>query len=267
MSTKRGFTLVELLVVIAIIALLMSILMPALARVRKQAKLVICQSNLNQLSIAFAGYTGDNDGKFNRGWPPYGGEGDWWAGGHKWPYTLFPYYQDERVRFCPMATKSIFTEQNVSLWAWPKMDATSSDSYQKPEGSYGTNEWTGNQVDEEDGWERIPGANWKTIDVKGGGRIPLVMDCYWAGGFPDDTHEPRDYENIVEDPLGQPEMQRYNINRHDYSINICFVDLSVKRAGLKQLWGLKWHRLFNTNCIPPSYDWPEWMKDCRDYEL
>lgn len=265
MNTKRGFTLVELLVVIAIIALLMSILMPALARVRKQAKLVICQANLNQWGIVFAMYTGDNDGYLNRGWPPDGG--NWWAGGHKWPYTLEAYYQDERLRFCPMATKSIFAEQNASLWAWPKLDATSFDSWQKPEGSYGTNEWTGNQNEEEGGWERIPGANWKRMDVKGTGIIPLITDCYWAGGFPEDTHEPRDVENFVEDPLGQPEMKRYNINRHDYSINICFLDLSVKRVGLKQLWKLKWHRLFNTDCIPPNYNWPEWMDDCKDYPL
>jgi len=41
---RRGFTLIELLVVISIIALLMAILMPALARVRNQAKTVICQN-------------------------------------------------------------------------------------------------------------------------------------------------------------------------------------------------------------------------------
>ncbi|MHC4719972.1 MAG: type II secretion system protein, partial [Planctomycetota bacterium] len=62
MEGKKAFTLVELLVVIAIIALLMSILMPALARVRRQAKTVVCQSNLKQLANCFSTYSNDNDG-------------------------------------------------------------------------------------------------------------------------------------------------------------------------------------------------------------
>jgi prepilin-type N-terminal cleavage/methylation domain-containing protein len=47
-NVRRGFTLVELLVVIAIIAVLMAILMPTLQRVRRQARSVVCQSNLKQ---------------------------------------------------------------------------------------------------------------------------------------------------------------------------------------------------------------------------
>jgi prepilin-type N-terminal cleavage/methylation domain-containing protein/prepilin-type processing-associated H-X9-DG protein len=50
---KRGFTLIELLVVIAIIALLLSILMPALSKVKEQAKSLVCKTNLRAVSAAF----------------------------------------------------------------------------------------------------------------------------------------------------------------------------------------------------------------------
>ena len=62
MNTRRGFTLVELLVVIAIIALLVAILMPALQRVKKQAKAAICQANLGQWGLVWSMYCEDNNG-------------------------------------------------------------------------------------------------------------------------------------------------------------------------------------------------------------
>jgi prepilin-type N-terminal cleavage/methylation domain-containing protein/prepilin-type processing-associated H-X9-DG protein len=59
---SSAFTLVELLVVIGIIAVLVSLLMPVLAKVRESAKQVTCSSNLRALGTAMLMYANDNDG-------------------------------------------------------------------------------------------------------------------------------------------------------------------------------------------------------------
>lgn len=61
---KKGFTLIELLVVIAIIALLLSIIMPALKKAKKQAQNLICRSNLRQWGAVFTMYLQDHNNSF-----------------------------------------------------------------------------------------------------------------------------------------------------------------------------------------------------------
>jgi len=103
-----AFTLVELLVVIGIIALLISILMPALTRARDQAMRAKCMANLRSLTNAWMMYANDNKGKLVSAEtsPPGGGyPGGWvWSGtgldaitsGH-----LYPYLKTVEVYQCP----------------------------------------------------------------------------------------------------------------------------------------------------------------------
>jgi prepilin-type processing-associated H-X9-DG protein len=80
--------------------------------------------------------------------------------------------------------------------------------------------------------------NWKTTGHRGSANIPVVADCNWVGGNP--SH--------IDRPLADVEgnMSHFAIDRHSGTINICFMDWSVRRVGIKCLWTLKWHRVFET---------------------
>ena len=63
-KTRHAFTLIELLMVISIIALLISILLAALQRAKRQARLLYCMSNLKQIGVGMAGYVSENNGHY-----------------------------------------------------------------------------------------------------------------------------------------------------------------------------------------------------------
>src|SRR5436305_1348286 len=94
-SRERAFTLIELLVVIAIIAILASMLLPALARAKEAGNRISCVNNLRQLSISLSLYSGDNNGKY----PPRSGGVT--VEDPRWPGRLQKSFSDIRILRCP----------------------------------------------------------------------------------------------------------------------------------------------------------------------
>ena len=62
-KAEHGFTLIELLVVVSIVALLVALLLPALGSARKNARELVCLSNLRQLHLGHTYYFNDNNGR------------------------------------------------------------------------------------------------------------------------------------------------------------------------------------------------------------
>lgn len=109
-----GFTLIELLVVISIIAVIASMLMPAIASARQMANRTACGSQMRQVFIGLTGYLGDNNDFYPgvarstaySGWGAHRGSG-------RWQHALEPYTGTFAVFNCPTVRRS-----------WPRFAVT-----------------------------------------------------------------------------------------------------------------------------------------------
>lgn len=115
---KKNFTLIELLIVIAIIAILASMLLPALQKAKHKAKEITCANQLKQLGTTFSLYANDN-----QGWLPRDSDDD----GAPWVNKLDDYL-GLNVIYTKEATCGIF---KCPSWYWMQYD-----SYKRPGISY-----------------------------------------------------------------------------------------------------------------------------------
>lgn len=279
MTKRRGFTLIELLVVIAIIALLMSILMPALAKVKDQARAIGCAANLRQWNFTFNMYIGENDGKF------FSGCND---SGYWFPLQLTFEQQNWRINkswFCPTATKPIISATDVQSAtlniynAWGVFKSPTSMIYQgktysmNPNGicgSFGLNGYMLGIPKTTTYEGAVPARNGYRdfYNVKSTNEVPVFLDALRFDFWPLENTPPaqNEYEMWTGNNMG-----RICINRHRGFTNSSFLDWSVRRVGLKELYKLKWHRAFNVKGPwtlaggVRDEDWPDWIRPFKDY--
>ena len=258
----RAFTLVELLVVMSLMALLTSIVLPALHQAGRQARTLACRSQLRQWGLGFSMFLQERDSVILN------------VASEVWQPFWLPYCDRRPGLFlCPMATRY---ELNRNDPTWPAQEAVGCGRGSKSTawklatrtpatlepgpllGSYGVNNL---------------GLLFLESRITRGRRsdcstIPVFLD----GSFYENQATSTDKPPAFDGELTCPEdIKGWCINRHAGGINGLFLDWSVRKIGLKDLWTLNWSPWFDTKNpwtraggVQPN-DWPLWMRKLKDY--
>jgi prepilin-type N-terminal cleavage/methylation domain-containing protein/prepilin-type processing-associated H-X9-DG protein len=294
-ARRRGFTLIELLVVIAIVALLMALLVPALSSARKQAKAMVCQARLRQWGTILALYAQDNEGHFPCNLS--GDAGAWLLRGAllsinnkdaNVPQDSFFHFRTKDIACCPLATRyypddrefgsPMSVPASLNVGQMYTQLGTLDLSYPawvihvpapRCVGSYGLNRFLfrphfQSTLTFVPPAELTQGAD--IFSIAGKANIPVILDSAAPSGGPPSASDGPPLDASFS-KLAWP----FCVSRHDGFVNGVFLDWSVRKIGLKELWKLKWFRDFDTNGpwtqaggVKPN-DWPEWMRGFKDY--
>lgn len=256
MKRLKGFTLIELLVVISIIALLLSILLPALKRVRAIAKSAVCKSNLKQICLATTLYAQDYDQEMF----PFSH-----AAGQYWIHQIAIYFDDDKyqdiakklgpdetitdgvmqIAFCPCANKRPANVTGSFWWG----TSTESWGFMRSEGSYGFNCWFLPKTPDirYSVHDNQPGDFFMKFSEASGG-TPLVGDSFWIGACPgqpsgidEEVPNKEQLETGLRGGVSQ-DTARFCVNRHSMKMNMGFAGGHVETLEFSELWMVKWNK-------------------------
>jgi hypothetical protein len=200
------------------------------------------------------------------------------------PQDSFYHFRTKRIACCPMAvnparwyqfgirgTKNSFGSayeivgrQGSAFGSW--QITTPAPTFR---GSYGLNVWLfqGFRMDPKDPiLSRDLQIVLDVLSLRGRSGIPVLLDatCPWSWTY--DTDSPPEDAYYGRGGIGD-----FCTSRHHDSLNGLFLDWSVRKVGLKELWTLPWCEEFNragqwtkAGGVQPQ-DWPRWMHNCKDY--
>jgi len=251
---ERAFTLIELLVVIAVIAILASLLLPALSASKRKALEVNCVNNLKQISVCGFMYVQDTRKLIS--YYPY----DPTYVSTLWMGSLIQYQSSvTKVRYCPAAPTNTTTTGVGSAdvaWLWG--------STPPMRGSYALNGWL---YDSSDPYGTPTQFGFGTENgVQKPAQTPFFGDAIWVDAWAEAQDPPA--LNLYAGNVGSGAigggMGRWSIARHSTqirqtarstsgggmsgAINLGYFDGHVEVVKLFNLWNQYWHR----NYVPPA---------------